>query len=169
VVDDPAAVVADRPGDAVEPTGAEPDRRAAPAVADDPDRAASSHGVDRRLQIGEHLLGLQLVDQLAAALDVLRLVAELELGLDAIEERRGDRRVAGRREPKRSGGLSPNSPQGGREAGRTRSGRVRTEPGRGRADVGVDAEDLLDHHDGAARLAERIDPVSVELVTVTGA
>src|ERR1051326_6935812 len=120
-----SAVVPARRRPAVGARAREPRDRAAEAIADDADLlAALRQLLHRGLHVHHRLVEAQLAARRAPALDVLRSVARLVAALDAIEERRRHRDVAV-----------------GGEA-------VRQLP-----DVLVHAEDLLNHHAGAARRA----------------
>src|SRR5213593_1674313 len=139
-VRDAAAVVRDRGGDAVDPRGREPRHGAAEAIPDDADLEAR---LLRLLHRGAHVLhrivDRQLAAHGAAALDVGLLVARFEPALDPVEQRRRDREVA-----------------------------LLGEAIGDALDVVVDAEDLLDHDQRAARLRGRRGFVGGELVSVLG-
>src|SRR5690606_43003 len=90
----PAAVVRYGGGQAFDARGADPGDGAAPAVADEPDAAGARRMLDGRLGIPDRVRDVDAVHQLDAALDVVGLVAALELALHAIEERRRDREKA---------------------------------------------------------------------------
>ena len=93
--------------------------------------------VDDGLHVGEHIARLELHHDLDAAAHALAVVAELDAGLDAVEHRGRDRDVT--------------------------VGRVAVAY---RADVLVDAEDLLDHQHAAARFARRVGAICGEAMAV---
>ena len=78
--------------------------------------------IDRSLGVAQHRGPVGIGDECARIGDFIRRVAALEIRLGAIEDRRRDRDIA-------------------------RGGDTVAD----RADVVIDAKDLLDHHDGALR------------------
>src|SRR6202012_3686733 len=104
-----------------------PGDRAAEAEADDGDLAAFLGDLDRGFDVAQHLLAIDLAGDRHAARSRVSVVAGLEIGLDMLENRRRDGEIALGREP--VGDLP---------------------------DMGVDAEDLLDDDDSAARSARGI-------------
>ena len=110
---------------------------AAHAEADDRDRAFFLELVDCGLRVLEHRVPVRVGDELARIGDLVRRIAALEVLLRAIEQRRRD------------GGIA----FGG-------------EPVADRADVMIDAENLLDDDDAAFRRAGWIGPISTKLKAV---
>ncbi len=117
--------------------GSEERDRAAHAEAGDADFADALDGIDRSLGVAQHRLQIGLADHLARLGDIIGRVARLEVLLHAIEHGRCDRDVAGLSKP----------------IGH-------------RADMVIDAENLLDHDDCAVRRAVRIGTVGAELEAV---
>jgi len=125
-----AAVVGDRRRQAAYFLGRAPDQEAAPAIADDADLAGPGDVVDGSLDVLQHSRRRQRLDRGLEARPtghVVGGIAELDVALDAVERRRRDREVAGRR-------IAVGDS----------------------ADVRVDAEDLLQHDDRAPRLFRRL-------------
>jgi hypothetical protein len=122
---------------AAEPRRGQPGKEPAPAIADDAEPAGGLDGVARGGDVAEGGVGVRLPLHVAADHDVAFAVTDLEIGLDAVE-------------------------QGGRDGRVT----VRREAVSHFADVVVDAEDLLDHDDAAARLAGRVSAVRRKLVPI---
>ena len=120
--DDPAAVIADGGAQALKPPRRRPGDRAAEAEADYGDLAAFLGDFDRGGDVAQHLLAINPAGDRHAARSRVSVVAGLELGLDMLENRRRHGEVALGREP---------------------VGDV--------ADMRIDAEDLLDDDDPAAR------------------
>ena len=88
-----AAIVADRGGEGARARGGDPGDRAAPA-ADDADLPDARDLLGRRLDVGERILERDPLADGAAAGDVVGAVAELDAGLDPVEQRRRDDDVA---------------------------------------------------------------------------
>ncbi len=122
--------------------GSAPRQQPAPAIADDAHLARARREVHRSLDVLQHPRERQRLDgglQARPALHVVRRVAELHAGLHPVERGRRDREVAG--------------------------GRVAIGDG---ADVRVDAEDLLQHDDGALGRMRRLADVGGGLEAVGG-
>src|SRR5579883_1151534 len=130
------AVVDDRTGDG-QLARRPVGERPSPAVAHRGDAPGVLHDRDRGRQILQRLLGLELLNVAAGLIDLGRAVAEVDSTPYTVEERWRDGGVALRRE---AVGY--------------------------RANVPVDAEDLLDHDDGALRTARRRSQIGLELVAV---
>src|ERR1700723_3613139 len=84
--DDPAAVITNRGAQARKLAGRAPGDGAAEAVADNADLAAFLGDRDRRGDIAQHLLAVDLAHYRNAALSRLRVVADVELRLDMLED-----------------------------------------------------------------------------------
>ncbi len=122
VLADAAHVVAHR-GVHRQRARAQPRQLAAPAVAEQRDAAGVTHDIDRRGDVLQRILVLQLRQVAARALHVLGRVAGGDVMADAVVQRRRDGQVAG-------GGILVGD----------------------MADVLIDAEDFLQDHHGAARM-----------------
>ncbi len=134
---DPAAVIADGTGDALEARRRKIGERAAPAIADDRDLAGLCSHVDGRLDVGEGTVIADRSAQLAPAGDGGLVIPELDSALGAVEEGRRDGEIA-----------------------------LRGETVRDPAHVIVDAKDLLHDDNRTARLAARLGAVGGKFVTV---
>src|SRR5271166_3270846 len=132
--EDPAAVVADRGAQALELRGRQPGDRSAEAIADGADPAAFAGDFDRGGHIAQDLLAIELVDDRDAPRPRVGVVADVEPRLDALEDR-----------------------------GRNGEIIVDGEAVGHRADMGVDAENLLDDDDGAARSPLRVGAPGADL------
>src|SRR6516225_11120858 len=138
-LDDVAAVVAHRPRKPVRLGGGQERYRAAQAEADDADRSLLLELVDRRLRVAQHGGKIRIGHELAGIGDLVGRIAAFEARLRAVEQGRGD---------------------GDETFGR--------QPIADRADVAVDAENLLNDHDAAHGRALRIGPIGAQLVLVGG-
>ncbi|KAH2775413.1 hypothetical protein KXW38_002350, partial [Aspergillus fumigatus] len=107
------------------------------AKADDADRADAFDRVYRGLGVPQHCGEIQIGDEFAGIGDFVRRVAALEVRLEPVEDRRRDRDIA----------------FGGKAVAH-------------RADMVVDAEDLLDHHDGPLGGTRGIGTIPAELESV---
>src|SRR5579872_545278 len=125
--DDPAAVVADCGAQAVKAPRRHPGESAAHAEADDGDLASLLGDRDRGGDVAQRLLTVNFAGDRHAARSRGRVVAGLEPGLDMLENRRRYGQIALGRKPVRD-----------------------------IADMRIDAEDLLDDDDRAARSARGI-------------
>src|SRR6185437_14117542 len=96
--------------------------RVAPAITDDPDIPRLRRGGHCRLNIDKRILQFGARTQIETLFHIIRRIAEFDIPLDAIENRRSDGKIAGSREGIRS-----------------------------IANVTIDAEDLLKNNDAAAR------------------
>ena len=137
VVEDAAAVVGHGAGEARYLVRRHPGDKAAPAIADDADLAGFGRFFRRGLRVFHRHVGRDLAADLAPFRDVVGRVAEIDVLLHAVKHRRRDGDVAVAREAVGDA-----------------------------LDVAVHAEDLLDHHDAAARLAGRIGAVRRERATI---
>src|SRR5882762_1694113 len=137
VVEDAAAVVRHRGSQPRHLCRGHPRDEAAPAIADDADLARRRCGLHGGFDVFHGEVERDLGAQLAAFLDIGRRVAEVDVLLHAVEHRRRDRHVA----------------VGGEAVGHF-------------LDVAVDAEDFLDHDDGAARFAGGVGAVGGEPLAV---
>ena len=99
--DNPAAVIADRGAQARKLASRSPGDRAAEAKADDADLAAFLGDSDRGRDVARNLLAVDLAHDRHAALARLRVVADVELGLDMFEDPWRDGEIALGREPVR--------------------------------------------------------------------
>src|SRR6185437_10276451 len=132
------AVIDDRAGDRQLASRAVGER-SAPAVADGADTPRMPDDRDGGREVLQGLLGLQLLHIPPSLVHARAVIAQLYAATDAIEELRCDCGVA----------------------------LCRKAVGHG-ADVGVDAEDFLNHHDRTPGAGRRGGKVGLELVTVTG-
>src|SRR5262245_20008258 len=132
------AVVADGRVEPVDASGRQPGDRAAHAIADHADLVlVLLERLDGGPHVDHHGVPADLAPDLAAPDDVFLLVAELDVGLDPVEERRRQRHVA-------IGSVA-----------------VADAP-----DVRVHAKDLLDDDDTAPGLTRRVRAVATEPVAV---
>ena len=92
---------------------------------------------DRRRDVAQHRIPVDLAEEGAGALHLVRRIARLEVALMAIEQRRGDRDIA--------------------EIGKAVADR---------ADVVVDPEDLLNHDDRPDRRARGLGAIAAQPVTI---
>jgi len=120
-----------------EPRRRNPCHRAAEAVADDADVSGPGRLRDRRLHVEQGLLPVELLHQLDAGLDLRLRVAGFVAAANAVEERGREHAIA---------------------VGRIAVG--------DRPDVAVHAEDLLNHHHAAARLARGLGEPGTERMSV---
>src|SRR5215468_679240 len=132
---DAAAIVADRRV-GLEAGRRQPGDGAAPAKAGDCDLPCATplQLLDRRLDVLHRLVEAELGHVLAALGDGVGRIAQLDAGLDVVEEARGERKIA-----------------------------LLGELVGDRLDVMVDPEDLLDHHNTALGCAVRRREVSADL------
>ena len=135
--DDGAAVIADRGRQARQFGRRGIGDAAAEAEADDADRPDTLDRIDRGLGVAQHRRPVGIGDEFARVGDFVRRIAALEIRLDAVEDRRRDRDIACARETVAD-----------------------------RADVVIDAKDLLDHHDGRLGRACGIGAIAAQFETV---
>src|SRR5437667_4347934 len=93
-VEYPVAIVREGTGESGRARGTHPDDEAAPAIADDADAAGGGRRVAGRGDIVQSRTGARPRLELATARDVLRRIADIELALVTVEQRRRDRDVA---------------------------------------------------------------------------
>ena len=93
----------------------------------------------RGRHVGDHVIPVQIAEIAARIRDLVRRIAAFEVAHEAVEHRRRHRHIAERGEPVAD-----------------------------RADVMVDAENLLDDHHAALRRALRIGAIGAELMLVAG-
>ena len=128
-------MAADRPDSLV--AAADPGHAAAEAEADDADRADILHRVDGGLGVKQHRRPVGIGDELARHRDLFGRIAALEVGFDAIEDRRRDGDIA--------------------VAGDTVADR---------ANVVIDAEDFLNHHHRRLGRACRVGAIAAQLKVI---
>src|SRR5258705_2916544 len=135
--DDGATVIADCRRQARQFGRARIGDTAAEAEADDADRTAALYRIDRGLGVTQHLGPVGICDELARVGYFIRRVAALEIRLDAVEDRRRNRDIAGACQPVAD-----------------------------RADVVIDAKDFLDHDDGRLGRASGIGAIGAQFESV---
>ena len=121
------------------PAGGEKGGGAAHAEADHADRADALEIVLGGGDVGHHVLPVEIAEIAARIGDLVRRIAAFEIAHEAVEHRRRHRRIAEPRQPVAD-----------------------------RADVMVDAENLLHHDQAAFRRAGRIGAIGAERVLVAG-
>src|SRR5579863_1793300 len=137
ILGDLAAVIADGSRETVELDGGQERDGPAHAEADDADRAVLLGRLDRGLRVAHHRAPVRIGDEFARAGDLVRRIAALEIRLLTIE-------------------------QGRRHRGVTLAG----EPVAHRADVMIDAENLLDDDNAAPGRTARVGAIGAELEAV---
>src|SRR5690606_29852356 len=127
IVDDGAAIVPDRGGEAGNARGRQPRHRAAHAETNNADFAGPFQGTEGRGDIEKHVVGRDRLTKGAAGVDAILVIIELNIPLGAIEDRRGEHMIT-------TGGIAIGNPLAMR----------------------IDAEDLLNDDKTAAWLARRL-------------
>src|ERR1700704_621979 len=135
--DDGAAVVADRRRQARQFGRGRVSDTAAEAEADDADRSDALYRVDRGLGVAQHRGPVGIGDELSRVGHFVRRVAALEIRLAAVEDRRRDRHIAGACQPVAD-----------------------------RADVMIDAKNLLDHDDSRLGCTSGIGAIGAQFKSV---